>query len=71
MFAAAEDIATQVRASKIIASDETSARVKGRNWWQWVWLSSTAVYHMITDSRGANPQFSQGWGALRQKLTQP
>jgi len=53
MHAIAEDIAAQVRASKVIASDETSARVKGKNFWQWVWLSTTAVYHVITDSRGA------------------
>jgi len=36
-----------------VASDETSARVEGHNWWQWVLLSSTAVYHLIVDSRGA------------------
>jgi transposase len=62
MHAAAEDIAAQVRASKVIASDETSARVKGKNWWQWVLLSSTAVYHLITDSRGAKVpvEFLQG-----------
>jgi len=58
----AEDIAAQVRASKVIASDETSARVKGKNWWQWVWQSSAAVYHVITDSRGAKvvTNFLQG-----------
>jgi len=36
-----------------VASDETSARVEGKNWWQWVLLSSTAVHHLIADSRGA------------------
>ena len=53
MHAIAEGIAAQVRASKVIASDETSARVKGKNFWQWVWLCTTAVYDVITDSRGA------------------
>ena len=53
MHRVAEGIAAQVRAAKVIASDETSARVKGKNWWQWVFQSSTAVYHVITDSRGA------------------
>jgi transposase len=53
MVAAAEKIAQEVRASKVIASDETSARVKGKTWWQWVLLSSTAVYHVIVDTRGA------------------
>ena len=30
-----ERIAAEVRASEVIASDETSARVKGKTWWQW------------------------------------
>ena len=50
--AAAEEIGQAVREAKVVASDETSARVEGRNWWQWVLLSSTAVYHVIADSRG-------------------
>ena len=50
---AAETIAAEVRSSKVVASDETSARVEGKNWWQWVMLSSTAVHHLIADSRGA------------------
>jgi transposase len=53
MIVAAEKIADEVRSSKVVASDETSARVKGKTWWQWVLLSSTAIYHVITDSRGA------------------
>jgi transposase len=53
MIVAAETIAEQIRASPVVASDETSARVQGKTWWQWVLLSSTAIYHLITDSRGA------------------
>jgi transposase len=53
MIVAAEMIAQTVRASAVICSDETSARVKGKTWWQWVLMSSTAVYHLITDSRAA------------------
>jgi len=53
LTAAAETIAAEVRSSKVVASDETSARVEGKNWWQWVMLSSTAVHHLIADSRGA------------------
>jgi len=49
----AATIAAEVRASPVVASDETSARVKGQNWWQWVLLSSTAIHHLIVDSRGA------------------
>ena len=50
---AAETTATAVRSSTVVASDETSARVAGKNWWQWVLLSSTAVHHLIADSRGS------------------
>src|SRR5271155_3440226 len=53
LTAAAETTAAEVRRSKVVASDETSARVDGKNWWQWVLLSSTAVHHLITDSRSA------------------
>ena len=53
LTAAAETTAAAVRSSKVVASDETSARVEGKNQWQWVLLSSTAVHHLITDSRGA------------------
>ena len=50
---AAETTAAAVRSSRVVASDETSARVAGKNWWQWVLVSSTAVHHLIADSRGA------------------
>src|SRR5260370_3571531 len=53
LTAAAETTAAAVRSSTVVASDETSARVEGKNWWQWVLLSSTAVHHLIADSRGA------------------
>jgi transposase len=50
--AAADEIAASVRASEVIASDETSARVKGKTWWQWTFGCATAVYHLIAPSRG-------------------
>ena len=52
-FAAeADKIAATVRASDVIASDETSARVKGKTWWQWTFNCATAVYHVIAETRG-------------------
>ena len=41
--AAAEQIAATVRASEVIASDETSARVKGKTHWQWTFGCATAL----------------------------
>ena len=38
--------------SAIVCSDETSARVEGRNWWQWVFLGTDAALHVIEPSRG-------------------
>jgi transposase len=52
-FAAhAETIAATVRASAVMASDETSARVKGKTWWPWTFGCATAVYHLIAPTRG-------------------
>lgn len=50
--AAAEEIGEQVRRSKVIGSDETSARVDGDNWWEWVFVGGNCEYHLIKDSRG-------------------
>src|SRR5437762_4201871 len=40
-----------VRASPVIGSDETSARVQGRTHWQWVFQTPTASYHVIGPRR--------------------
>lgn len=48
----AETIGEQVRQSKVIGSDETSARVHGKNWWQWVFVGDNREYHVIVPSRG-------------------
>lgn len=54
LVATAETIAAAVRASPVVGSDETSARVRGKTWWQWVLLSSTAICHVIADTRAAS-----------------
>ena len=48
----AERIAAEVRASEVIASDETSARVKGKTWWQWTFGCATAVAFVMAETRG-------------------
>lgn len=48
----AEMIGEQVRQSKVIGSDETSGRVQGQNWWQWVFVGDNREYHLILPSRG-------------------
>lgn len=53
MMSAANAIGEEVRKAEVIASDETSARVAGRKHWQWVLHTTTAVYHVIADSRAA------------------
>ena len=45
-------IGAQVRQSTVIGSDETSARVHGRNYWQWVFVGENCEYHVIVPSRG-------------------
>ena len=36
-----------VIASPVVCSDETSARVSGKNWWEWVFIGTLAVLHVI------------------------
>jgi transposase len=36
----------------VVCSDETSVRVKGNNWWEWVFVTTVAVLHVIKPSRG-------------------
>ena len=51
---AAAQIKEQVISSPVIKSDETSARVGGRNFWQWVFIGNSAVYHLIAERRNAD-----------------
>jgi transposase len=44
-------IGDDVRASPVIGSDETSARVQGRTHWQWVFQTPTASYHVVSPRR--------------------
>jgi transposase len=46
-------IREQVRASPVIGSDETSARVNGRTHWQWVFQTPTASYFVIGPRRNS------------------
>jgi transposase len=48
-----EQIKEQVIVDRVIKSDETSARVKWRNWWQWVFVGLSGVYHHIGPTRSA------------------
>ncbi len=49
----AKAIGEQVAQSGVIGSDETSTRVVGRTWWQWVFRSVVEVYFLMRASRGA------------------
>ena len=53
LLAATAPIAAAVRTSPVVGCDETSARVAGKTWWQWVLLGSTAVCHLIANTRAA------------------
>ena len=49
----AERIRERVISSDVIGSDETGARVDGRNWWQWVFETPEAVYHYLAPTRSS------------------
>jgi transposase len=42
-----------VRQGNVIYCDETSSRVEGSNWWEWVFCTLTAVLHVIRFNRSA------------------
>ena len=52
LLAATAAIEQVVLASPVVCSDETSVRVKGKNWWEWVFVTRIAVLHIIKPSRG-------------------
>jgi len=52
LLAAAAAIQATVTASPVVCSDETSARVSGKTWWEWVFIGTLAVLHVIRPSRG-------------------
>jgi transposase len=52
LLAAAATIQATVTASPVVCSDETSARVSGKTWWEWVFVGTLAVLHVIRPSRG-------------------
>ena len=46
------DILTRLRSSRLICRDETSARVNGRQQWEWVFQNAEVCIHVIRPSRG-------------------
>jgi len=64
LLGAAAAIRETVTASAVICSDETSARVCGRNWWEWVFVGTLAVLHVIRPSRG-KAVVAEVFGAIR------
>src|SRR6185312_10685667 len=52
LLAAAAAIRETVTTSRVVCSDETSARVTGKTWWEWVFVGTLAVLHIIRPSRG-------------------
>jgi transposase len=43
---------TRLRRSRLLCSDETSARVNGKNQWEWVFQNDEVCIHVIRPSRG-------------------
>ena len=52
LMGAAAAIRGTVVSSAVVCSDETSARVSGKTWWEWVFVGTLAVLHVIRPSRG-------------------
>jgi transposase len=50
LVVAAQPLAQAVRTSLVVGCDETSARVGGKTWWQWVLLSFTGFHALQPDT---------------------
>jgi len=50
----ADTLRDAIRQSAVVGSDETGARVDGRTWWEWVFVTATAVLHVIRPSRAVD-----------------
>lgn len=46
------EILTRLRSSRLLCSDETSARVNGQQQWEWVFQNAAVCIHVIRPSRG-------------------
>jgi transposase len=51
---AIKPIEKAIQQSAVIHSDETSSRVDGNTWWQWVFCSVTAVLHVMRFNRSVD-----------------
>lgn len=49
-----DGILAALRSAKLVGSDETSARVNGKNQWEWVFQNEQVCFHIIRASRGAD-----------------
>lgn len=49
-----DGILEALRHSRLVCSDETSARVKGKNQWEWVFQNENVCFHLIRPSRGGD-----------------
>ena len=49
-----DGILQALRSSRLVGSDETSARVNGKNQWEWVFQNEPVCFHLIRPSRGGD-----------------
>jgi len=47
-----DGILAALRSARLVGSDETSARVNGKNQWEWVFQNEQVCFHIIRPSRG-------------------
>ena len=47
-------ILVRLRSARLVGSDETSARVNGKNQWEWVFQNEQVCFHIIRPSRGGD-----------------
>ena len=56
-------IKAEIGHSRVVGSDETSAKVDGKKWWMWVWQNVLNTFIVASDNRGSQTieaEFSEG-----------
>ncbi len=50
----AAPLQAEIQQSAVVHCDETRARVDGQNWWQWVFCTAQAIFHVIRFDRSVD-----------------
>ncbi|MDQ1265966.1 MAG: transposase [Bacteroidota bacterium] len=63
-----QKIKENISKSEQVGSDETSVKVNGKKWWEWVWQSAQETYLSVSESRGSKAIEAKFPNGLKQSI---